>query len=53
MRLAAGPAAPSLLASQRVANGRFKGATGWSPVHRDARDGWAAVAAARAGGVRP
>ncbi len=53
MRLAAGPAAPSLLASQRVANGKFKGATGWSPGYRDARDGWAAVAAARAAGARP
>jgi len=53
MKLAAGPAAPSLLASQRVANGRFKETTGWSPVHRDARAGWAAVAAARTAGVRP
>ena len=53
MKAAAGPAAPSLLASQRVANGRFKGATGWSPIYRDARAGWAAVAAARTGGARP
>jgi nucleoside-diphosphate-sugar epimerase len=52
LKAAAGPAAPSLLASQRVANGKFKGATGWSPEHRDARDGWAAVAAARAAGAR-
>jgi nucleoside-diphosphate-sugar epimerase len=53
MKVAAGPAAPSLLASQRVANRRFKDATGWSPVHRDARAGWADVAAARTAGGRP
>jgi nucleoside-diphosphate-sugar epimerase len=51
MKLAAGPAAPSLLASQRVANRRFKDASGWSPAHPDARVGWAAVAAARAAGA--
>jgi nucleoside-diphosphate-sugar epimerase len=53
MRAAAGPAAGSLLASQRVANGRFRDAAGWSPKHHDARAGWAEVAAARAAGARP
>jgi hypothetical protein len=50
-RLAAGSAASTLLASQRVANGHFKAATGWAPAHRDARTGWASVAEARAAGV--
>ena len=47
VRVLAGSAASALLASQRVANGRFRGATGWAPAHRDAREGWASVAAAR------
>jgi nucleoside-diphosphate-sugar epimerase len=47
VRVFAGSAASALLASQRVANGRFRGATGWAPAHRDAREGWASVAAAR------
>jgi nucleoside-diphosphate-sugar epimerase len=41
--------APYILASQRVSNRRFRGATGWAPVHRSAREGWVAVAAARRG----
>ena len=47
VRLAAGSAASAVLASQRVANTRFKATTGWSPSQRDARVGWRAVAAAR------
>ena len=47
VRMAAGPAAPALLASQRVANTRFKATTCWAPAHRDARVGWASVAEAR------
>jgi nucleoside-diphosphate-sugar epimerase len=47
VRVFAGSAASALVASQRVANGRFRGATGWAPAHRDARAGWASVAAAR------
>jgi nucleoside-diphosphate-sugar epimerase len=30
--------------SQRISNGRFKAATGWSPTVPDARDGWKRVA---------
>ena len=47
IRLAAGSAASALLASQRVANTRFKTTTGWSPSQHDARGGWMAVADAR------
>ena len=41
----AGKAAGVLLASQRVSNRRFRGATGWAPSYPSAREGWAAVAA--------
>jgi nucleoside-diphosphate-sugar epimerase len=47
MRVAAGAAASALLASQRITNRRFRDATGWAPAHPEAREGWAAVAAAR------
>jgi nucleoside-diphosphate-sugar epimerase len=48
MRLAGGAAAAALVASQRVSNAAFEAATGWSPRHRSAREGWAAEAASRA-----
>ncbi len=35
-----------LTSSQRVANRRFRDATGWAPAYRNAQDGWAAIAAA-------
>ncbi|MGZ6997780.1 MAG: NAD-dependent epimerase/dehydratase family protein [Acidimicrobiia bacterium] len=44
-----GSGAAGLVASQRVANGRFREATGWSPRFPSARAGWAAVAATRVG----
>lgn len=47
IRLGAGAAASALVASQRVANAKFKETTGWSPSLRDARVGWRAVADAR------
>lgn len=48
-----GSDADYILRSQRVANGKFRAATGWVPVYRSAREGWAAVAAARAGARPP
>jgi hypothetical protein len=47
MRLAGGAAADALLASQRVANAKFRDASGWSPRFPSARDGWVAVARER------
>lgn len=35
----------SLNRSLRVSNGRFRGATGWAPRYRSAREGWIATAA--------
>jgi nucleoside-diphosphate-sugar epimerase len=51
VRLAAGSAAAVLVSSQRVANRRFRGATGWTPAYPSARDGWPKVAAAHGQGV--
>ena len=48
-----GSDADYILRSQRVANGKFRAATGWVPVYPSAREGWAAVAAARAGARPP
>jgi len=48
LRAVAGSGAKALTASQRVANRGFKDASGWAPVYRSAREGWAAIAAARA-----
>jgi nucleoside-diphosphate-sugar epimerase len=42
MRLLAGQAAQSLVASQRVSNQKFKSATGWSPMYPSLREGWKA-----------
>jgi len=47
LRAVGGSAAKALTASQRVANRRFKDTTGWAPAYRSAREGWAAIAAAR------
>ncbi len=49
VRAVAGPAAAIMTRSQRVANRRFKTATGWEPRFASARDGWAAVASTRSG----
>jgi nucleoside-diphosphate-sugar epimerase len=51
LRAVGGPSARALLASQRVANSRFRAATGWAPAYPSVREGWAAVAAARAAGT--
>ena len=34
--------AKSLTRSLRIANGRFKAATGWAPAHPSIRGSWAA-----------
>jgi len=47
VKLFGGASAEGLLASQRVSNRKFRDASGWAPAYRDARVGWAAVAAAR------
>ena len=39
-----GDRSPSLTRSLRVSNGKFRGATGWSPAYRSAREGWIATA---------
>jgi nucleoside-diphosphate-sugar epimerase len=43
-----GPRVASLTGSLRVANRRFRAATGWEPRHPSAREGWRATAAALA-----
>jgi nucleoside-diphosphate-sugar epimerase len=47
LRLVAGSSAGALIASQRVANGRFRAATGWESAYPSARQGWAAIAETR------
>jgi nucleoside-diphosphate-sugar epimerase len=47
LRTVGGSSARVLLASQRVANGRFRATTGWAPRYPSVREGWAAVAEAR------
>ncbi len=47
LRMVGGSAAHGLVASQRVSNRAFRDATGWAPRFPSAREGWAAVAAAR------
>jgi nucleoside-diphosphate-sugar epimerase len=46
-KLATRTDAPYVAASQRVVNHKFRDASGWTPRHRSAREGWAAVAVAR------
>lgn len=48
VRAVGGGGASALTASQRVSNRRFRDATGWAPAYPSAREGWVAVAAARA-----
>jgi nucleoside-diphosphate-sugar epimerase len=48
-RLAAGRVGAAVARSQRVSNGRFEQATGWTPRYPSAREGWAAIAAVRTG----
>jgi len=45
LRLIGGSAAKALTASQRVANGKLRAATGWAPAYRSAREGWGAIGA--------
>jgi len=47
LRLAGGAAAQALTRSQRVSNAAFKAASGWTPKHTSAVEGWKAVAASR------
>lgn len=47
MRLLAGPAAASLIASQRVSNQKFRTETGWTPKYPSLREGWRAEHARR------
>ena len=47
LRAVAGSSARALTASQRVSNKKFRDATGWAPAYRSAREGWAAIGAAR------
>lgn len=47
MRAISGSAAKALTASQRVSNKRFRDAAGWAPIYPSAREGWAAIGAAR------
>jgi nucleoside-diphosphate-sugar epimerase len=45
LRLAAGRSAGALVASQRVANEKFRTTTGWAPAFPSAREGWTHEAA--------
>jgi nucleoside-diphosphate-sugar epimerase len=47
MKIAGGPAAAALIASQRVSNRKFRAATGWAPRYPEVAIGWAAEAAAK------
>jgi nucleoside-diphosphate-sugar epimerase len=51
-KLATRKTGDALLRSQRVSNRRFRDAAGWVPRYGDAREGWHAVARARAQEVR-
>ncbi|MGZ6995309.1 MAG: NAD-dependent epimerase/dehydratase family protein, partial [Acidimicrobiia bacterium] len=42
MKLLAGQAAASLVASQRVSNRKFRDTTGWAPEYPSLREGWTA-----------
>ena len=48
VRVVGGGGASALTASERVSNRRMRDATGWAPAYPSAREGWVAVAAARA-----
>jgi nucleoside-diphosphate-sugar epimerase len=47
MRVLAGKASQSLVASQRVSNAKFRDATGWAPSYPSQREGWKAEAERR------
>jgi nucleoside-diphosphate-sugar epimerase len=47
LRIVAGASAGALTASQRVANRRFRTATGWEPAYPSAHEGWAGIAETR------
>lgn len=47
LRLVGGRPATVLLASQRVANRRFRTATGWAPAYPSAQPGWASIGETR------
>jgi len=47
VRTVGGAGAKALYPSQRVANARFREATGWAPAVPNARVGWATIGAAR------
>lgn len=47
MKMAARGNSAGLIASQRVSNRRFRDASGWSPRHPSAREGWLQVAGER------
>jgi nucleoside-diphosphate-sugar epimerase len=49
VRLMGGSSSAAVTKSQRVSNRKLRDATGWSPQHPSAREGWAAVAAERKG----
>jgi nucleoside-diphosphate-sugar epimerase len=46
-RLASGRSSVVVTRSWRISNRKLREATGWAPRYRDAREGWAAVAASR------
>ncbi len=46
-RVVGGSSSAALARSHRIANAKFKDATGWAPVYPSAREGWTATAAAR------
>jgi nucleoside-diphosphate-sugar epimerase len=46
-RLASGPSSVVVTRSWRISNRKLREATGWAPRYRNAREGWAAVAASR------
>ncbi len=52
MKVLAGKAAQSLIASQRVSNAKFRAATGWAPAYPSLREGWRAEAGKREAGKR-
>ena len=49
IRVVGGSGAKALTASHRVSNKKFETATGWAPAYPSAREGWASIAARRAG----
>jgi len=48
VKVIGGSGARALTSSQRVSNRRMRDTTGWAPAYPSVREGWAAIAAARA-----